>query len=252
MNIDFDNIYLLIGIILFISTFIRSAFGFGDAVIAMPLLSMIIGLQLATPLVAFIAVTSSLIIVIKNHQHVDFQATWRLVLSSLVGIPFGLLLLKGISDNWAKLVLGACIVLFGLYNIVKPSLKLDDKRGIISLVIGIFAGILGGAYNTNGPLVVIYGKMKHWPPGKFRNTLQGYFLFTGFSILIGHGLAGLWTTEVIKLYLLVLPVVLIAIYTGDQINSRVSSEKFNQIVNILLIIIGLILLFKSACLIVTL
>jgi len=251
MNIGFDNIYILIGIILFISTFIRSAFGFGDAVIAMPLLSMIIGLQLATPLVAFIAVTISLIIVIKNHQYIDFQATWRLVLSSLIGIPFGLLLLKGISDNWAKLVLGACIVIFGLYNIIKPSLKLDDKRGIISLFTGFFAGILGGAYNINGPLVVIYGKLKQWPPEKFRNTLQGYFLFSGFSILIGHGLAGLWTTEVLKLYILLLPVVLIAIYTGDLINSRVSSEKFNQIVNILLIFIGLILLFKSACLIVT-
>jgi len=245
MNIGFDNIYILIGIILFLSTFVRSAFGFGDAVIAMPLLSMIIGLQLATPLIAFIAATISLIIVVKDHKHIDFHVTWRLVISSLIGIPFGLLLLKGVSDNWAKLILGVCIVLFGLYNFIKPSLRLDDKRGIISLFAGFLAGILGGAYNTNGPLVVIYGKLKQWSPEKFRNTLQGYFLFSGFSILIGHGLAGLWTTEVLKLYLFLLPVVLIAIVTGDHIHKRISGDRFNQIVNILLIFIGLILFLKS-------
>ena len=245
MNIGFDHICILIGTILFISTFVRSAFGFGDAVIAMPLLSMIIGLQLATPLVAFIAVTISLIIVVKDHQYIDFHITWRLVLSSLIGIPFGLFFLKGISDNWAKLILGACIVMFSGYNIAKPSLKLVDKHGIISLITGFLAGILGGAYNTNGPLVVIYGKLKQWPPETFRNTLQGYFLFTGFSILIGHGLAGLWTSEVLKLYLLLLPVVLVALLLGDFIHKRISGDRFNYIVNILLILIGLVLFLKN-------
>jgi len=246
MNIGFDHIYFLIGTILFISTFIRSAFGFGDAVVAMPLLSMIIGLQLATPLVAFIAVTISMIIVVKNHKHIDFHVTWRLVLSSLIGIPLGLFFLKGVSDEWAKLILGVCIILFSGYNIAKPSLKLIDKCGIISLITGFLAGVLGGAYNTNGPLVVIYGKLKQWPPETFRNTLQGYFLFTGFSILIGHGLAGLWTNEVIRLYLFLLPVVLIALVMGDYVHKRMPGDRFNHIVNILLIFIGFVLLFRSA------
>ena len=46
------TIILAILSILFISTFIRSTLGFGDALLAMPLLTLIIGVQTATPLVA--------------------------------------------------------------------------------------------------------------------------------------------------------------------------------------------------------
>ncbi|RLD04929.1 MAG: sulfite exporter TauE/SafE family protein, partial [Chloroflexota bacterium] len=45
---EFSSTTLLVLAILFLSTFIRSALGFGDALIAMPLLAIVVGLQVAT------------------------------------------------------------------------------------------------------------------------------------------------------------------------------------------------------------
>ena len=63
--------------ILFVSAFARSALGFGDALIAMPLLAMVISLQTATPLVAFGASTIAFTILLSDWRSVDFRVAWR-------------------------------------------------------------------------------------------------------------------------------------------------------------------------------
>jgi uncharacterized membrane protein YfcA len=83
--------------ILFVSTLTRSTLGFGDALIAMPLLVVTISVQIATPLVAMMGFTIAITILSRNWRDVDIKAAWRLIVSSLVGIPVGILLLK--SEN---------------------------------------------------------------------------------------------------------------------------------------------------------
>ena len=232
---------LLVGIILFISTFVRSAFGFGDALIAMPLLALTIGIHFATPLVAFVATTIAITILVKEWQRVNVKAAIRLILSSLLGIPFGLFLLKVAPEELVKGILGLVLMVFGVYNLLQPSLTIPEVS-IFSYIFGFFAGILGGAYNTNGPLIVIYSSLRHWSPRQFRATLQGYFLPTGLMILIGHGLGGLWNAEVVKLYLYALPIILLAIYLGGRFNHRLPREFFRILINIFLIGMGILFL----------
>ena len=89
--------------ILFVSTLVRAVFGFGNALIAMPLLAMTsIGMKTATPLVALIAAILSLVILVKDWRIIDFKSTWRLLVGTLPGIPLGLLLLKGPYENTGK------------------------------------------------------------------------------------------------------------------------------------------------------
>ena len=110
---------------------------------------------------------------------------------------------------------------------------------------GFIAGILGGAYNSNGPPVVIYGTLKRWDPETFRATLQGFLFPTSLFILAGHGLAGLWTAPVIRTYLYALPLVFAAVYLGGRINRVFSTERFSRWVYVLLIALGLLLLGEA-------
>ena len=104
------------------------------------------------------------------------------------------------------------------------------------------AGVLGGAYNTNGPPVVIYGALRRWPPERFRATLQGYFLPTGLLILTTHGLAGLWTPQILQLYGLSLPLILTAIFLGGKLNQRISPGGFERLIYLSLLGLGFLLL----------
>lgn len=232
---------LLVLAILFISTLTRSTFGFGDALIAMPLLTLVTGIQTATPLVALISTTIALTIVGGNWHKIDLKAAWRLIIASLIGIPIGLLVLKTAPEGIVKGILGILLILFGLYNLTRPVLfSLHQPKWAYGF--GFIAGILGGAYNTNGPPVVMYGTLRHWPPTHFRATLQGYFVPTGGLILIGHSLGGLWTPQVFQLYALALPIIFLAIFLGGKLNQRFSTGRFERLLYVALIILGVMIL----------
>lgn len=232
---------VLVLFILFISTFIRSSLGFGDALIAMPLLTLAIGVKVATPLVAFAASTIALIILSRNWRKVRLQDAWRLIVSSFLGIPIGLVLLKFAPEAVVKALLGVLIIAFGYYNLMNPHLPgIKDDRW--AYVFGFIAGILGGAYNTNGPPAVVYGALRNFPADGFRATLQAYFFPTGLMILLGHGLAGLWTGTVLRYYLYALPVILVAIFLGDRMNHFMATGgQFKKAIYIFLIVVGLFL-----------
>jgi uncharacterized membrane protein YfcA len=239
-----QEILICVFVIFFISTFVRSSLGFGDALVAMPLLTLVVGLKTATPTVALIATTISITILVKNWRIADLKATFRLVLSSFLGIPVGLVMLKGVNEDFMKGLLGAILILYGLYNLIKPHLKKISENFGVAFLFGFIAGILGGAYNTNGPPVVIYGALRRWPSNHFRATMQGYLLPTGFLILLGHGLSGLWTTQVFRYYIFSLPIVFLAIYIGGKVHNTMTQKHFDRYVNAALIFMGAVLIFR--------
>ena len=234
--------YLLIFAILFVSTFIHSTLGFGQALIAMPLLTMVVEFKTATPLVAFVLMTIAVVILLKNWRVVDLSAVWRLVLSSCFGIPVGLFLLKGVPEGLMKVFLGILVVLFSLYNLANRHLKMIDLSRVsgesgIAYLFGFVAGVLGAAYNTSGVVITIYATLRDWSPDRFRST-QSYFVFTGVLILASHGLAGLWTPYVLRLYVTSLPLILVGIFLGGKLNRFIPQGQFDGYVNVGLLIMG--------------
>ena len=238
--------YLLIFAILFVSTFIHSTLGFGQALIAMPLLAMVIEFKTATPLVAFILMTIGAVILLRNWRVVDLSAVWRLVLSSCFGIPVGLFLIKGIPEGLMKVFLGILVILFSLYNLANRYLKIVDVSRVsggsgLAYLFGFVAGVLGAAYNTSGVVITIYATLRDWSPDRFRSTLQSYFVFTGLFILASHGLVGLWTPDVLRLYGSSLPLVLVGIFLGGKLNRFIPQGQFDGYVNVGLLVMGLLL-----------
>lgn len=238
--------YLLIFAILFVSTFIHSTLGFGQALIAMPLLAMVIEFKTATPLVAFILMTIGAVILLRNWRGVALNAAWRLVLSSCFGIPVGLFLIKGIPEGLTKVFLGILVILFSLYNLANRYLKIVDVSRVsggsgLAYLFGFLAGVLGAAYNTSGVVITIYATLRDWSPDRFRSTLQSYFVFTGLFILASHGLVGLWTPDVLRLYGSSLPLVLVGIFLGGKLNRFIPQGQFDGYVNVGLLVMGLLL-----------
>ena len=231
--------------IIFVAALVRSALGFGDAVVAMPLLAMVIGLKTATPLVAFMGPTISLLILMKGWTAGDMKAAARLIAASLLGIPLGVYGLARLPEEPLKIALGALILLYGIFGLARPGARIRNEKAWLPWLVGWTAGVLGGAYNTNGPPVVAYGMLKGWPPEGFRATLQGYFLPTGLMILAGHSIAGLWTGEVVKIYLYSLPAIGLGVVLGGLVNRKLTHDLFAKLVYGFLILMGGILLVRT-------
>lgn len=234
----------LVVVILFGASFIRSAFGFGEALIAVPLLSLVIPVRDAAPVAVLLSITIAGLIVLQDWRHIHVRNAISLFLATLVGIPFGLLLLTMVRESIVKGLLACVIIMFSSYLLIseRPPLLSSNR---LDWLFGFGAGILGGAYGMNGPPLIVYGTLKRWSPQHFRATLQGYFLPASTVVMGGYWKTGLLTSEITHLYWLSLPGALLAILLGRMANQRMQGTAFIRFVHIGLIVIGIVLLMQS-------
>ena len=230
--------------ILFVASFIRSAFGFGEALIAVPLLAFAMPVETAAPIAALVSITVAVVAIAQDWRHIHFRSAGRLFLATAVGTPLGLWALHALDEHLVKMVLGAVVMAFSVFALMRHRhAALHDDRH--AWIFGFGAGVLGGAYGMNGPPLVVYGALRGWSPQHFRATLQGYFLPASLMTMAGYGLTGLWTPTVTRDYLLALPLVLAATLLGRMLNKRLSGQVFVRCLYAGLVLIGAMLLLQS-------
>ena len=103
---------LLTVAVLFLATFIRSAFGFGEALIAVPLMALMMPVNVAAPVAVLVSITVAAIVVIQDWRSIHPRSAAWLVASTLPGAPLGLWLLTAAPERTVKTILGVVIVAF--------------------------------------------------------------------------------------------------------------------------------------------
>jgi uncharacterized membrane protein YfcA len=239
-----DGTVVAVLAVIFFATVVRSAFGFGEALIAVPLLALLIRIEVAVPLAVLVSITVAALVILQDWRKVHFASAWRLVLATLFGIPLGLLLLTKVPEPIIKAVLATIIVAFSTYSLAsRTKLHLSNDR--LAWLFGFGAGVLGGAYGMNGPPLVVYGSLRGWSPEHFRATLQGYFLPASLVVMGGYGLTGLWVPDVTRYYLWCLLPTVVAVLIGRVINRRLKGTAFIRCVHVGLIVVGTVLLVQA-------
>lgn len=242
MTASWATIYTVV--VLFLASLIRSAFGFGEALVSVPLLALVMPVEVAAPVAALVSITVALIVLAQDWAEAHARSAVSLVLATIPGIPIGLLLLTAIAAAVVKCFLACVIISFSTWSLIKRQRAvLKDDR--FAWVFGFGAGILGGAYGMNGPPLVVYGALSGWSPRHFRATLQGYFLPASLLGMVGYWFAGLWTKPVTHYFLLSLPAVLVAIFLGRAINRRMQAHRFLLFIHAGLIATGTLLLIQA-------
>lgn len=231
-------ISLAIGLAIFVQSFV----GFGFALISMPLITPALGLKVSAPLIALLGGTAELILLVGLREAVTLGEMGTLTLASLFGTALGILALRHVPETLLLPVLGLILLGYALYNLLR--FRLPPLRAAFwPWLLGGLAGALGGAYNTSGPPVILYGHARGWEPDQFKGNLQGFFFVNNLFVLTGHWLGGLLTAEVWRLYLQALPALLLGIVGGLWLGRRIPARQFRQVVLIGLALLGLRLLF---------
>ncbi|MES2417077.1 MAG: sulfite exporter TauE/SafE family protein [Bacteroidota bacterium] len=239
-------LFLEVFSIVFIATTFRSAFGFGESLIAVPLLALLMPINVAVPLSVLLSVTIAGFVVVQDRKKIHFRSAGGLIFYALIGIPFGLWLLTHVNEQMVKLVLGIIIMAFSLYLISGSRLKeLKTDSWLWLLSCGFLSGLLGGAYGLNGPPLVVYGSKRRWSAQHFRATLQAYFLIASLAGVIGYWISGLMIPVLFRYYLISIPAIIPAILIGRLINHRLQGDHFFRYVYFVLFGIGILLFVNS-------
>jgi hypothetical protein len=240
MNIELILIFYLI---IFFTGVVRTTFGFGAGLIAMPLLLMFIPIRTASPIIAVVSLIIAGFLLIKSHKKINIRKSWKLILAGFAGIPVGLFLLQDQFRSAVCIALGVIIILFALFKLLHPSfLKLQSDRS--EVIFGFFSGILGGAYNVEGPPIIIYGTMRGYSPQVMITTLQAVVFPLNIVIIIGHFISGNFTPITNQLILYLLIPLALSMFAGSWLHKKIPADKFIKYIYVFLIILGISLIVK--------
>ena len=238
--------FAVVGII-FLAVFIQSLSGFGSALVAMALLPVVIGIRVATPLVALVMITIEVFLLFRYRQALNIEAVWRIVAASFAGIPLGILFLSRLEESLVMSFLGVVIATYALYALLETitnRVQLPElTHSAWAYGFGFLAGLLGGAYNTSGPPVIIYGNCRRWGTAEFKSNLQGFFVLSSLVIALGHAWNRNLTPEVWQHYFWSIPAMAVGILAGTSLDRIIHPDTFRRIVLVLLAILGLRLIF---------
>lgn len=167
--------------------------------------------------------------------------------SSIIGIPIGIYILHHFNTAIIQIFLALFLLLYGTYafckrQFFKSNRKLVLKSPYWSTIAGIISGILGSLYNSHGVSIVIYATLSKWPIKTFKSTLQAHFLLTAIFVVIGQASGNLWTTKTIPIYLMSLPLLLLATIIGRYLTIKTPAHHFEKWVYLLIVALGLLLL----------
>lgn len=230
----------------FAATLVRSTFGFGESLVAVPLFVLVMPVDVAVPLAVLISIVVALVVVIHDRKSIHVASAISLILYAALGIPLGLALLLYVDERAVKIALGCLIASYSAYSLLaKRRLRLerDDRRWLFAC--GFLSGVLGGAYGLNGPPLVVYGNLRQWTPQHFRATAQAYFLPASLLGFIGYAARGLATVTLAHTFLLCLPAVLTAIFLGRYLNRRLAGATYYRYLFAGLIVISAVLVAFS-------
>lgn len=241
-----EPILIYVLCVTFVATLVRATLGFGEALVAVPLLALRVPVTVAAPLAVLVSAFVAGVIVAQDWRRIEVRTVSWLIASSIFGIPLGLLLLTKVNDHVVKMLLGLVILGFSAYSLMPGSrLRLEKDYPLWLLGFGFCSGILGGAYGMNGPPLAVYGSLRRWSPQHFRATLQGYFLPASLFGLVGYASLGLWGAAVTRCFLCSLPGVAAAIVIGTALNRRLRGHRFFWSVHVALIAVAGILLAQA-------
>jgi uncharacterized protein len=162
-----------------------------------------------------------------------------LILGSVVGVPVGIVLLRWVLPSHLRMAIGALLILFSLYNLIRPKLP-EVKRGgqAADAGVGFLNGVVGGSTGLAGILIVIWSAMRAWPRDEQRAAFQPTGVATFLITLIALGGSGIITGDILKLFALGLPALAIGTWAGWKLYGKLDEASFRKGVLVLLLVSG--------------
>ena len=228
-------------LIVFVAAVMQSLTGFGFALLVMPLATLVIDLKTAAPLIALAGLTTYTVNLIRFHQAVNLRELARLGAASVPGIAVGIWALVQVDEMTINRAMGAILIAYAVLALVRPAAGRRPAQWW-AYPAGFLAGCLGGAYNTPGPPVVVYGSLRQWAKDEYRAILQTLFFINGILIVSSHLVAGHVVSQVWTLYAWVAPALLVGMWIGARLDRHVDQERFRSLVTAMTVVLGVSLL----------
>lgn len=233
--------------IMALAGFIQAAAGFGLALLAVPLMSLVIAPQTAVVAMFFAGTLSSLLLATTLRGSIEPSDARRLSVGAIVAMPIGVVLLL-VSPSWLlRLALGVVTISAAVWLMIdKPHRRAARTfRPTTTYAVGAVSGVLNTALATNGPPLVVYLQSRALEPLVFRATISFVFVISSLVGLVMLFIGGAVHVAALWVFVVTLLPGLAGWTGGYLIAGRLDHEHFARIADVLLIVGGALSIAKA-------
>jgi uncharacterized membrane protein YfcA len=227
----------------FAASFVAGVSGFAFALIAAA-----VWLHIMTPLeTATLTIGYGMLVqgfgAWKLRHALSWSRLWPFLLGGAPGVAIGVFVLRWANPAHMRAGIGAFLVLYAAFNLMRPALKPVRSSRATDTAVGLASGVLGGMTGFAGILIVIWCQMRGWPKDVQRGVFQPASVALLAMCALALGVTGSVTPNTAYLFVIGLPVLAAGTWAGFQLYGRMDEDGFRRIVLILLLVSGVPLIF---------
>jgi uncharacterized membrane protein YfcA len=164
------------------------------------------------------------------------------IVGSALGIPAGIAALQFISPMHLRNGVGALLIAFSLYNLVRPRLpELKTVGRGADAGVGFLNGVLTGATGLGGILPTIWSGLRGWPRDDQQAVFQPTAVATFLMTIAAFGGVGIITRDTARLFIVGLPALLVGSWLGWMLYGKLDESTFRKVALVLLLVSGVML-----------
>ena len=232
--------------VVFVSYAIRGSTGFGG--VTVPLLALIMSVKTVAPMVTFLGLISSWIIVRTDRRHIAWPALWKVLPWCALGVAAGSYFFKTLDARTLGKALGVFAIGYGahsLWRTVSPARDRALPMRAITPIAGSAGGFVGAMFGASaGMFFAMYLDLLKFEKAEFRATVAAILLALGIMRGSGYVWAGAYDREAVLLCAAALPLMGLGIWAGNHIHANLDRVRFKRLVAGILIVSGIPLLLR--------
>ena len=241
-------------IVVLATNVIQCITGFAGTVLAMPFSIMLVGFDVARPILNALGIVASVIIVAQKRQFVNKKELLKITCIMLAGMIPGFLIINHFSVNSGVLykTLGIIVIGFTALGIIrsrrhgKNNVKKQGRffNDIVMYGLLLLSVIVHGMFVCGGPLLVIYANDKLKDSDEFRSTVSAVWIVLNSINMFTDIGAGRFNSGTVILLLISTAVLFLAMLIGNLIYKHMNKRAFMVLTYTLMAISGVSLLVK--------
>jgi len=230
---------LLVCLIFLFASLIYSIFGFGFSMIAIPLLSMILGPKLAISLKIFLGMFLNFYLFYLTYSEMEFREIIKLLIGSIFGILLGVKILLIINSELINIFINILIIVTVIIFKIKRNYQKFSNKGKLEFLVGFLSGFFGSSTGIPGPPIIMFGLSKKWEKKKLRANFLGFFAIYGVFTNIGYFIVGF--TDLSKFVMFIVPSIIgisFGTFAGKNIFKYIKSDVYSSSILVLILVIA--------------
>lgn len=240
-----DWIFIVLGGVL--AGFVQGLAGFGFGLVSLAVWSWVMAPELAVPVVVFGSLLGQLLAVGSLRQGFSWRRVRPFLLGGVLGLPTGLWLLNIMNPLLFKFGVGLLLTVYCTAMLWIAHIPRVTHGGrLADGLIGWVGGTMSGFGGLPGAVPTLWCTLRGWPKDQQRTVFQAFNLFMHMLTLTAFAFHGMITQEVLSLFALVAPAMLIPSIVGIRLYRRFSDSSFKGLVLSLLAVSGVMLVVSTA------